>query len=487
MSTSENTADTPPAKPQLPDVLAKRYASTGMVGIWTPENTQLLYRKLWIAVLRAQKDLGLKISGKEISDGDIAAYESVMHEIDLASITKRERKTRHDIKAAVEEFNHLAGRQLIHMGMTSRDLTDNTEQLQILMALKLIRDRTVTVLHRLGVRAEEFKTLDITGRTHNVPAQATTLGHRFAGWAEELLHAFEALERLIATYPLRGMKGALGTQQDMIDLLGGAEKAAGLDERIMEHLEFTHSLDCIGQVYPRSLDSEVLSHLVQLAAGPTNMAITIRLMSGHGLAGEGFAPGQTGSSAMPHKMNARSCERICGMLSILKGFHVMTQNLVGNQWNEGDVSCSVVRRVAIPGGFMALDGLFETLLTILNEFGVFPGMIEHELKQQLPFLSTTRLLMAAVEKGTGREDAHRIVKKHSTFAIENMRGGGPNTLIDSLGADEEFPLTREEIVGLVSEPVHGAAEQQVDRVVTRIAGVTRKYPDAVHYEPEPIL
>lgn len=483
MSTPENTADTPPAKPQLPDIIAKRYASTAMVGIWTPENTQLLYRKLWIAVLRAQKDLGLK----GVSDEHIAAYEAVMNNVDLAWIAAREIVTRHDVKAAIEHFNVLADHEHIHKGMTSRDLTDNTEQLQILMALKHIRDRTVVVLHRLGVRAEEFKTLDITGRTHNVPAQVTTLGHRFAGWAEELLLAFEALERLIATYPLRGMKGALGTQQDMMDLLGSPEKAAELDKKIMEYLGFTHSLDCIGQVYPRSLDSEVLSHLVQLASGPANMATTIRLMSGHGLAGEGFAPGQTGSSAMPHKMNARSCERVCGMLGVLKGFYAMVQSLAGNQWSEGDVSCSMVRRVAIPGGFMTLDGLFETLLTILNEFGVFPGMIEHELKQQLPFLSSTRLLMAAVEKGMGREDAHRIVKKHSTFAIENMRRGGSNTLVDSLGADEEFPLTREEIVGLISEPVHGAAEQQVDRVVTRIAGVTRKYPDAVHYEPEPIL
>ncbi len=469
-------------KPQLPDVLADRYASSPMVQIWTPENKQLLQRQLWIAVLKAQKDLG-----RDIKDEDIAAYEAVMHNIDLASIAERERKSRHDVNAAITDFNQLAGLQLIHAGMTSRDLTDNTEQLQILMALNLIRDRTITVLHRLGVRADEFKLLNICGRTHNVPGQVTTLGHRFASWAEELLHAFNAFEVLIAGYPLRGMKGALGTQQDMADLLQGPEKAAELDDKIMHHLGFSHAFDCIGQVYPRSLDAEVVSHLVQLASGPSNMALTIRLMSGHSLATEGFAKGQVGSNAMAHKMNARSCERICALLSVLKGFASMAQSLVGSQWNEGDVSCSVVRRVAIQGAFMTLDGLFETALTILDEFGVFPGMIEEELKQQLPFLSSTRLLMAAVQEGMGRETAHEIIKGHSVSAIKSMRAGGPNTLVDSLGTDADFVLSRDTIMKLVSEPVHGAAVEQVEKVLSRIAAVTAKYPDAAGYKPEPIL
>ena len=198
-----------------------------------------------------------------------------------------------------------------------------------------------------------------------------------------------------------------------------------LESRVAEHLGFERMLTCVGQVYPRSLDFEVVSALVQLVAGPANLATTIRLMAGHELVTEGFAEGQVGSSAMPHKMNTRSCERVNGLAVVLRGYLSMTGELTGNQWNEGDVSCSVVRRVALPDAFFAADGLFQTFLTVLDEFGAFPAVIQRELDRYLPFLATTKVLMAAVRNGVGRETAHEAIKEAAVgVALEMRQGAG---------------------------------------------------------------
>jgi adenylosuccinate lyase len=196
-------------------------------------------------------------------------------------------------------------------------------------------------------------------------------------------------------------------------------------------------------VYPRSLDLDVVSALVQAAAGPADLALTIRLMAGQELATEGFRPGQVGSSAMPHKMNSRSCERIGGLLAILRGHLTMVASLAGDQWNEGDVSCSVVRRVA----FLAIDGLFETFLTVLADFGSYPAVIERELDRYLPFLATTKVLVAAVRNGVGREQAHEAIKEHAVAAALRLREDGAegNDLIERLAADPRLGLAPDEL------------------------------------------
>src|SRR4029450_6123323 len=307
--------------------------------------------------MQAQRDLGVDIPAEAIDD-----YRAVIDAVDLASIEARERVTRHDVKARIEEFSALAGHEHAHKGMTSRDLTENVEQLQIRLALELVRDRMVAALARLAERAGEYATLVMVGRSHNVAAQATTLGKRFANAGEELLAAYRRVDDLIDTYPLRGIKGPMGTQQDQRALLGGApERLDRLEQAVLDHLGFAHGLTSVGQVYPRSLDFDVVSALVQATSGPANLATTIRLMAGHELVTEGFVPGQVGSSAMPHKMNTRSCERVNGLAVVVRGYLSMVSELVGDQWNEGDVSDSVVRRVALPGAFLATDGLFETI------------------------------------------------------------------------------------------------------------------------------
>ena len=447
----------------IKNVLAERYASRAMQRIWSREEKVRLERHFWVKVMQAQSRYGVKISADEI-----AQYQSKIEEIDLQSIDQRERSLRHDVKARIEEFNSLAGLQLIHLGMTSRDLTENVEMVQIRDSLVLIHSQSLGVLSSLSKRMEQYKDLVIVGRSHNVPAQLTTWGKRLATIAEELLFAVERLDSLISRLPLRGLRGPVGTSQDLHDLVG--DHAHEIEESLAQSLGFSRVLDSTGQIYPRSIDFEVISTLVQLSAAPSNFATTIRLMSGVGLLSEGFKEGQVGSSAMPHKINARSSERINGLSVVLKGYLSMVSEISGDQWNEGDVSCSVVRRVSLPDAFFALDGVFQTTATILREMVVYEEAISKEIQEQLPFTSTTRLLLEAVKRGTGRESAHKIIQKHSLSALEKSRSGVQHSFFTDLGEDVHFPLSTDETraIALDYRDLLGDASAHVERVKQRI-------------------
>ncbi|GAA1395242.1 adenylosuccinate lyase [Luteococcus peritonei] len=475
----------------VPNVLATRYASQAMRAIWSPENKIIAERELWIAVLEAQRDLGVDFGGDD-PDAVIADYRAHLTEVDLASIDARERITRHDVKARIEEFNALAGHEHIHKGMTSRDLTENVEQQQVLASLTLLRERLVAALAMTSDLAVQYTERAVTGRSHNVAAQVTTLGKRFASAADEMLIAERRIAELVQRYPARGIKGPMGTSQDMLDLLGGdTAKLAELERRVAEKLGFATVLDSVGQVYPRSLDFDAVSALYQASAGPSSLCTTLRLMAGNELVTEGFKPGQVGSSAMPHKMNARSCERVNGFNVILRGYVAMTEGLSGVQWNEGDVSCSVVRRIALPDACFALDGMFETFLTVLADFGAFGAVIDAELERYLPFLTTTKVMMAAVRKGVGREEAHEAIKTNAVAAALEMRETGrrDNDLFDRLAAEPGLRLSREELAALVSEPLQltGDAGAQVQRVAERVAGLVAAHPEAAAYRPGQVL
>jgi adenylosuccinate lyase len=482
----DRTGENGPVKPLLPDVLAARYASQPMVELWSPERKVRLERELWVAVMAAQRELGVDIPAEAIDD-----YRAVIDAVDLGAIEARERVTRHDVKARIEEFSALAGHEHAHKGMTSRDLTENVEQLQLRLALELVRERMVTALARLAERAAEHATLVMAGRSHNVAAQATTLGKRFANAGEELLQAYHRVEDLLARYPLRGIKGPVGTQQDQLDLLGGdADAVDRLERAVLAHLGFSGALTNVGQIYPRSLDFDVVAALVQATAGPSSLATTIRLMAGHELVTEGFAPGQVGSSAMPHKMNTRSAERVNGLAVVVRGYLSMTSELAGDQWNEGDVSDSVVRRVALPGAFLATDGLFETFLSVLDGFGAYPAVIARELDRYLPFLATTKVLMAAVRAGVGREQAHEAIRSHAVDAALALREGqAGNDLVERLAADDRLGLDRSTLDAVLADPVGfvGAAPHQVATFVRQVEDVVAEHPEAARYRPEPIL
>jgi adenylosuccinate lyase len=259
----------------------------------------------------------------------------------------------------------------------------------------------------------------------------------------------------------------------------------------MEHLGAPANWENVGQVYPRSLDFEVVSLLVRLSSAPASFAKTLRIMAGHELLGEGFAKGQTGSSAMPHKMNSRSCERINGFHAILNGHLTMVSQLSGDQWNEGDVSCSVVRRIALPDAFFALDGLLDTFLTVLNQMEVFPAVIKSERERYLPFLLTTTIMMEAVKEGAGREDAHEAIKEHAVATVKDLRRGKTkeNDLITRLARDKRVGMKIRALQALVKqgETRLGASAEQVDYFVKRAHSWGERYPDAKTYAPPKIL
>ena len=458
-----------------------------MNGIWSAEGRIVLEREYWIAVMKAQRDLGLGIS-----DEAIAAYEAVKDQVDVGSIMARERVTRHDVKARIEEFNGLAGHEEIHKGLTSRDLTENVEQLQVFRGLLVIRDKAVAALRGMRERAEQWDDVVLTARTHNVAAQPTTLGKRIAMFGEELLSGFLMLEDVIAGYAVRGLKGAVGTQMDQLSLFeGDAAKVSELEGRIVAHLGIPQQWRNVGQVYPRSLDMRVVSVLTELASGPSSFCKTLRLMAGNETASEGFAPGQTGSSAMPHKMNSRSCERVNGFHVILKGYLAMAAGLAGDQWNEGDVSCSVVRRVMLPDAFFALDGLFETYLTILGQMDAYESVIAAETARYLPFLMTTTVMMEAVKRGVGRETAHKVIKEYAVATVADLRTGAveKNNLLDRLAEDGRLGLSREELGEILrkGDQEVGAAKAQVAFFSSEVKKLEAKWPEAAGYLPGGIL
>ena len=447
----------------IPNVLANRYATKEMAAIFDPVNKIIAERKFWVTILRLQKEGGLSIT-----DSDITSYERVIGKVDLASIEKRERANRHDVKARIEEFNSLAGLEKIHIGLTSRDLTENIELIAIKAGLNLVRRRTLETLFLLEKSITKYEKTYMVGRSHNVAAQVTTLGKRFATCAQELLFSLTSLEELMARLPFRGLKGPVGTGQDQISSLGSIKALNKLEQKLAKEYGFENTLSSVGQIYPRSIDFEVVAKLLQIASAPSSMATTIRLMSGFGLVSEGFKSGQVGSSAMPHKMNARSSERINGMMVLLRGYTTMASDLAGDQWNEGDVSCSVVRRVVIPDAFYTIDGLLHTFMTVLTEFGIYEDNINKELAEQLPFLATTQILTELVKKGMGREVAHELIKKYATTTTAS-------NFFNALASEIDFPLSINDLNNLIRDPAAfaGSAIEQTVEVTGEIKQITK--------------
>lgn len=476
------------------NVLAMRYA-TKTRDIFSDYGKNLAERKLWVAVMKSEAELGLNIPAE-----DIGAYEAVVEDIDLALIKKLDIEIQHDVKAKIKAFNiaaeKAAGRKVgqhCHRGMTSRDLTDNVEQKQFLDAGNIILGRNVSQLRHLTDRAKLYRDRAITARTHNVAAQLTLLGRRFSMYAEELMENMEDFEHFLGRYPLRGIKGPVGTQFDMLSLLGSEEKVTTLENKVAELLGFKRVLHSPGQVYPRSLDYRMVTRLAALASAPQSFAKTMRLMAGYQLVDEGFDEEQTGSSIMAHKKNAKNCERVCGFSELLKMYADGASRISGDQWQEGDVSCSAVRRVVMPDAFYTSDGLLETSLTILNKMQAYDGAIEGEIGFYMPFLCSTDILSKATKAGIGREDAHAIIKKHAVAELARMQrtGSADNNLFNLIAQEPAFVnagITKDQLdaIGQNREKMFGNAKAQIDSVIESSQYFISKYSQEASYEPGPI-
>ncbi len=472
------------------NVLSQRYASEPINEIFSETGKVIAERELWISVMKAQKELGMNIPSK-----DIEKFEAAKKDVNLNLIKEIEIRTQHDIKANIDAFVITAGAgEYLHQGMTSRDLSDNVEQMQIRRASQIVFGKYVSVARHFADKSREYESIVLTARTHHQAAQPTLLGRRFSMWGEELMEHLQAFEIFIKNYPLRGIKGPVGTQFDMLTLLGDKGKVEELERRVAKGLGFDKTLHSTGQVYPRSLDFNLISDLALLSSACENFAKGIRLMAGYELVTEGFKEGQVGSSAMPHKMNTRSAERVCGFGELLKMYADGASRLSGDQWEEGDVSCSVVRRVIIPDAFYTSDGLCETALTVLNKMGAYPVIIDRETDRYLPFLATTEILAVAVEAGMGREKAHAVIKKHAVGEALRMRqyGTEKNNLAALLAEDPAFierGIARDRIESILSDKPHfvGNAREQIARVCDRIHALTSRYQEEASYEPGEIL
>jgi adenylosuccinate lyase len=440
-------------------IVGKRYASSQIQNIWSAETKVLKERELWIAVMRAQAKLGLDIPAEVI-----AAYEGVKTKIDLGSIERREAELKHDVKARIEEFNALAGHQRIHLGLTSRDVTENIEGWQIKKSLELTLSSSLQLLDELAKKIESYSGLAIVGRTHNVPAQLTTLGRRFASWGEEFLIALENLETLHKNYRIKGIKGAIGTGSDLKAL--HSENWLEVERAVADELGIEKTLIAPSQIYPRSLDFQVVASLYQLAAPIASIAINIRLMAGIGLVSEGRASGQVGSSAMPHKNNPRLSERVGGLFVLLKGYLTMVSEISGNQWNEGDVSESVVRRVALADSFYTIDAILRSMKKILSELQVNESAISRELDRELEYLLSSKVLLKVVEKGIGREAAHSYILESATESKSNSS----ETFFELLAKNKELDLSLSELEALKSNPGEhlGDASKQAQQVLNQV-------------------
>ncbi|OQY51026.1 MAG: adenylosuccinate lyase [Desulfobacteraceae bacterium 4572_87] len=471
------------------NVLSQRYAGPEINAIFSEEGRILAERDLWIAVMKAQKELGIAIPADVIE-----GYEAARDNIDLDFIQQREIETKHDVKAKIEGFVKASGKdEHIHKGMTSRDLTDNVEQMQFKKASRIILGRYVSVLRHMLDRASAYDHIVLTARTHHQAAQPTLLGRRFSMWAEELLTHILNFESFLNTYPLRGIKGPVGTQFDMLTLLEDPAKVQMLEKRVAQTLGFERVLDSTGQVYPRSLDYALLSQLALMGSACENFAKGMRLMSGYELLTEGFKEGQVGSSAMPHKMNTRSAERICGFSTLIKMYADGASRMAGDQWEEGDVSCSVIRRIVMPDALYASDGLCETTLTVLSNMGAYPVIIDKEVDRYLPFLASTEILMTAVKAGVGRETAHEAIKRHAVSEAMAMREKGASPrLPEKLGSDAVFKaagITEAQINHILEDKAHfvGNAAQQIKQVAAKASSLLDRYAEEARYEPGEIL
>lgn len=471
-----------------PNILSLRYASPEMNVIFSEEGMAQDDRKLWVAVLKAQKELGL-----EISSDAILKYEAAISDVNLDRIREIELVTRHDLKAKIQAFNEAAGvKGLVHQGMTSRDLTDNVEQMRNKNAATIVFGKYVSMVRHFLDRAQQYDRTVITARTHHQPAQPTLLGRRMSMWAEELLEHLVPFKQFIDNYPLRGIKGPVGTQSDMLKLLGSEEAVNALEQSVAKHLGFSRVLSSPGQVYARSFDQTLLSRLSELSGAAQSYAITMRLMAGGELVTEGFKEGQVGSSAMPHKMNTRSSERINGMGLLLAMYANGAAMNAGNQWEEGDVSCSVVRRIILPDAMYTSDGLCETTLTVLNEMGPYPAVIDAEVDRYLPFLATTQILMEAVQAGIGREEAHAVIKRYAVAAALQMREQGDHDLVGNLVTDPVFAgsgIDRARLDGILANRTAfiGRANGQIGEVVGNATPFLELYAQEAAYEPGSLL
>ena len=457
-----------------------RYASDEMQYIFSDDNKFRTWRRLWIALAKAEQKQGLAIT-----DEQIAELEAHKDDINYEDAIAREKLVRHDVMSHVYAYGLQCpkAKGIIHLGATSCYVGDNTDVIIMREGLQLVRKKVIGVLANLAKFADEYKAMPCLAYTHCQPAQLTTVGKRATLWMNELYMDLEELDHQISQLALRGVKGTTGTQASFVELFNGdSAKIKAVEADVCAQMDFAKVVPVCGQTYSRKVDYNVLSAVAGIGQSAMKMATDIRLLANFKEMEEPFEKNQIGSSAMPYKRNPMRCERICALSRYLMVDVLNPSFTTGTQWFERTLDDSANKRVAMAEGFLAADAILNIMLNVTDGIVVYPKVVRSRLMAELPFMASENIMMQAVEKGGNRQELHERLRQHAIAAGKQVKEEGlPNDMVDRVAADPAFGLTKEEIVaGLVPENFVGRAPQQVEEFIANVLQpIFDANPDAV--------
>ncbi|MGE3175663.1 MAG: adenylosuccinate lyase [Planctomycetota bacterium] len=464
--------------------LIERYASAAMAELFAPRARHGAWRDLWIALAQAQHQLGLPVTAEQVAD--LRAHRD---EFDWQRVAELERDLRHDVMAHVHHYGELAptARPILHLGATSCFVTDNGDLLLYREALRRIETRLGAVLSALGEFASRWRAEPCLGYTHFQVAQPVTVGKRACLWAQDFAFDLDEVRRIIEWLPFRGVKGTTGTQATFLALCGGDHaKVEELDRRVTRAMGFERTVAVSGQTYTRKIDWTLHQALSAIAQSASKFATDMRLLSHEGELEEPSESKQIGSSAMAYKKNPMRCERVCALARYVIEAATTSAHTAATQWLERTLDDSAIRRIAIPESFLAIDGILMLVENVVRGIVVYPRVIARKLQEQLPFLATEEILMAAVEAGGDRQDLHERIRVHSRAAAQAVKGEGrDNPLLQLIAADPAFAAIHARLPSLM-DPARfiGRCPQQVDafveaEVAPRLQGGVRAGSDEI--------
>jgi len=466
---------------QYVNPLISRYASAEMSRIWSANRKFRTWRRLWIALAEAEAELGLPITAAQI-----AQLKAHGEDIDHEAAASYERKLRHDVMAHVHAYGDVCplARGVIHLGATSCFVTDNTDLILMREALELVGRRLVVVIDRLARFAAEHRDLACLGFTHLQPAQPTTVGKRACLWAYDLVLDLAEVEHRLASLKARGAKGTTGTQASFLQLFDGDHrKVERLDRLVAEKMGFADCYPVTGQTYSRKVDSQIMAALSGIAQSAHKATNDLRILQSRKELEEPFESGQIGSSAMAYKRNPMRCERIAALSRFCISLESSASATLATQWMERTLDDSANRRLVLPQAFLSIDAVLLLYANVAAGLVVYPNVIDRHLAEELPFMASENILMAAVSAGGDRQDLHERIRRHSQAAAQVVKqDGGANDLLDRLAADPAFaPLDLQDT--LDPDQFVGRAPQQVDAFIADvIEPIRKKYPVAAGAE-----
>lgn len=456
--------------------LSGRYASREMSYNWSPQRKYSLWRKLWLELAKAEKEMGLDITDEQISE-----MEAHQDDIDFKRVSEIEKKLRHDVMSHIHHFGELCPKAMpiIHLGATSCYVTDNSELIQLKEGMLIIRKKLLNLIKRFSERAKEYADLPTLGFTHFQPAQPTTVGKRLSLYLQDFLFDFNKLEYEIENLPFRGVKGTTGTQASFMSLLkGNSKKVAELDIMVTEKMGFEKTVSVSSQTYTRKIDYYILSVISGIAQSAYKFASDLRMLSHLGEIEEPWESSQIGSSAMAYKKNPMRSERICSLTRFVISLPDNAANTHSNQWFERTLDDSANRRIVLPEAFLSIDVILSILYNIINGMQVWPKVIEKNLLREMPFMATENIMMAAVKAGGNRQDLHEAIRVHSHATIKDIKESGMNNnLLDKLKQDKLFGSIANDIDNIVNPAdfIGRAPDQVREFIKNDISPILEKY------------